>query len=139
MAKSSEVIKALQQVLQESAYLTDIQDDNIVIGIREQVLGFPCVMIAWNSMNESGDVYGLQRITLNCTVRLGVQSEDKDCSEEQLDLLNNLYKALSQDVTLGGKVIEVSIGTTTNIEEFPQRYADIGVSILYEQYAVTRA
>ena len=91
-------------------------------------------------ISESGIVYGRQRLTFQVAVIGITQQHDKDLQlEDLLELENNIKKAISEDITIGGIVIDTNIKETRyEIIEYPTRTCNIIVDILFQQESLTR-
>lgn len=135
------ILEELQDQLQASTNLDSVQDSCILLGQRENIAQFPTVFIELVSIGEADIVYGRQRLTMVCRIFGISQTQDKDAQlTDLLDLENNIKKALSSDITLGGVAISLSVKETTyEIVDYPVRACGIRVEILFQQDSVTRS
>lgn len=141
MAKPLEILNKIQTQLQGSSDLTSVTDTHIFIGMRENITVFPSLIVELLSILEDNAAYGKQRLTMSVGVIGIVNTYDKDNQfTDLLTLENNVKKALSADITLGGYSINLEFGETIyDIIEYPVRSFNIRVDILFEQTSTGRS
>lgn len=142
------ILSTLKTILEDSADLSYINDDNIFLGVRENVTIFPCIIIepVGDRVIEENFNYEQRIININVTAYIQVYDKDKQIvgdtnTKGVLDVENNIRKALSSDTTLGlSDVYDMRLVTTVhNFEQFPIRGFGINVEIHYRQDRITRA
>jgi hypothetical protein len=113
MTDTADVIKALQDVLQGSSYITNdlgVATDDIMLGIRERELNYPCIILEPDINQESDlmDVYNKQDLDFTIDLHCFVKVRDKekivagdDTLKGILDAENNIKKAISATPKLG--------------------------------------
>jgi hypothetical protein len=146
LSKPSEILSQLQDQLQASSYLSYVNDDNILLGTRDNIVQFPTIVIEPIGMKEIDNVYSTQRLFFNIAVVgfIHVMNKDKqivgDATDKGiLDLENDIKKAISSDITLGGYAIDTNLNTTAyEFVEYPIRSLSINLEILFQQTAATR-
>lgn len=141
MAKPLEVLNQIQTLLQASSYLTDVVDSNILVGMRDNVVKYPTLIIELLSIREDNAAYGKQRLTMMIGIIGLVNTYDKENQfTDLLGMENNVKKALSADITQGGYAINTEFGETIyDIVEYPVRSFNIRVDILFEQTSTGRS
>lgn len=141
MAKPIEVVNQIQAQLQASSYMSDVVDTNIFIGMRENIVKYPAIIVELLSILEDNGAYGKQRLNMSVGIIGLVNTYDKDNQfTDLLDMENNVKKALSADITLGGYAINTEFGETIyDIVEYPVRSFNIRVDILFEQTSTGRS
>jgi hypothetical protein len=146
VSKPSEILAQLQNQLKASADLNYINDENIFLGVRDSITQYPCIVIEPLGMIEGDYVYPKQKLHFKIAVVgfIHVTNKDKqivgDTTDKGiLDLENDVKKAISSDITLGGYAIKAaSEETAYDFVEFPVRSFSINLDVLFEQIATTR-
>ena len=135
MSKASTIASYLQSVLQDSADLSAVEDTNIWLGVKETITSFPCLVIESMGGELVSETYPYERRIKRFAVIGYIQEFNKDTSlTDLLDLENNVFKALSQDVTLDGNALDVNIrGEAEEFSQYPIRGFSIDVDVLYQQ------
>lgn len=116
------------------------------MGVRESITQFPCIVIEPSGMSEMDYVYPKQKLHFKITVVgfIHVTNKDKQIVGDTtdrgiLDLENDVKKAISSDITLGGYAHKVAIQDTAyDFVEFPIRSFSISLDVMFEQTAATR-
>jgi hypothetical protein len=146
MSKPAEILTQLQTQLQGSADLSYVTDTNVFLGVRENITQFPCIVIEPLGMTELDYVYSKQKLHFRISVVgfIHVTNKDKQIVGDTtdvgiLDLENDVKKAISSDITLGGYAIKTEIQETAyEFVEFPIRSFSINLDVMFEQTAATR-
>lgn len=147
MTTPAQIFTALQYQLQDSPYLNYVNDDSILLGTREGINLFPCIVIEPASKTEefTKDVNESVDIRYYCTVNgvinthIDRQLVGNDKHKGLLDLENDIKKAISSDHTLDGHAIDTLIHTSApDIIEWPIRMVAIEVEIFFRQNRITR-
>jgi hypothetical protein len=148
MSTPASIVAAIQDVLQASSYLSYINNEDILLGIREGVTIFPCILIEPISDILTAESYPYEQRTISVNITAYVQVYDKDKqlvgdtnTKGVLDVENDIRKALSSDITLGlADVYDTRIiSSIHDFEQYPTRGFAINVECHYRQNRLTRA
>jgi hypothetical protein len=146
MSKPSEILTQIKTQLQNSADLSYVNDYNILLGVRDNMVQYPCIIIEPLGLLELDYVYPKQKLHFKIAVVgfIKVTNIDKQIVGDStdkgiLDLENHVKKALSSDITLGGYAHKLEIKETAyEFVEYPVRSFSISVDVMFEQIATTR-
>jgi len=146
MSKPVDIINQLLTQLQDSSALSYVQDANILKGARESITLFPCIVLEPIRITEKDYVYEKQRLVMNIAVVGFTKVLNKDdqitgSGDDRgiMTLENDVKKAISSDITLGGYAIDTNIKETVyELIEYPIRGFSINIEVLFEQDAVNR-
>ena len=142
------ILTALQDVLQNSSYLSYINDGDIMLGVRENITTFPCILIEpINDRMLEDDYPNEQRaVDVNITGYIQVYDKDKQLvgdtnTKGVLDVDNDIRKAISADDKLGQNDIYDTriMSIIHDFEQYPIRGFAITVEVHYKQNRLTRA
>lgn len=147
MSKPTEIISKLQDQLQASADLSYVNDNNILLGTRDNITQFPCIVLEPLGIREIDSTYPKQKLFMTVAVVgfINVMNKDKqivgDTTDKGvMDLENDIKKAISSDITLDGYAISAKpISSAYEFVEYPVRSVAINVEILFEQVATERS
>jgi hypothetical protein len=142
------IISTIQTLLKNSSDLSYIADGDILLGVRESITTFPCLLI--EPVNDKiivEDFPNEQRIlSVNITGYVQVYDKDKQLvgdanTKGVLDVENDIRKALSSDNTLGIADVYDSriINSVHDFEQYPIRGFAINLEVHYRQNRLTRA
>lgn len=141
------ILAKIQDVLQDSAFLSYVTDGNIFLGFREGISIFPCLIIEpiSNKMAEESYPYEDLSLMINVTGYIQTFNKDKQLAGDAntkgvLDFENDVKKALSADYTLGlSDVVDTRlVSTAYDFEQYPVRGFSINVEVLFKQDRTTR-
>jgi hypothetical protein len=149
MSKRAEILDQLQDQLKASAFLSYVDDTNILSGARpiSGIIQFPMIVIEPSGWKEADYTYPKQKITMTVAVVGFINCTNKDkqivgdtTDRGIMDFENDILKAISSDITLAGYAIwaKPSSGVYSEPTEYPVRSFVINVEILFEQVATTR-
>jgi len=142
-----EILTALKAALVNSTSLSSVADANIFLGKRSNITEYPTIVIIPGQNRKVRDVFPKENWTAKVMIvgAIKVFDESKYIVGDSnilgiADLDNNIRKALSEDHTLGGKCINLSIMDTdlSYDGDYPEVGTVIGIEILYEQNRTTR-
>lgn len=142
------ILTALQTALQGSTNLSYVDDNYIFIGKRGNIAEYPAVVLEPGLDRKVRDVFPEEEriLTINVAGGIKVYDETKQLVGDvnikgMLDFANDVKKALSEDHTLGGAAINVTVGDVVHDqgEEYPLRGFLVSVEVLYRQNRSTRA
>jgi hypothetical protein len=144
--KPSLILNAIQDQLQASTNLSYVSDSNILLGVRERIPLFPCILIEPINLDETEFAYTKQRLTLSIAIMGYIQVTDMDKQfvgdaniKGILDIENDIKLALDSDRTLAGNAMHVIIRNSVyDFVNYPVRSVTINVDILLEQTKATR-
>ena len=141
------ILSAVQDALQNSADLSYINDADILLGVREGITTFPCVVIevVGDRVVEESFQYEERAIGINIIGYIQVYDKDKQIvgdtnTKGVLDIENDIRKAISADITLGlADVYDTRLLTTVqDIDQYPIRGFAINIECHYRQSRLTR-
>lgn len=141
------IITALQTALKNSADLSYVNDENIFIGSRGNILNHPALEIEIGPDKKARDenVSELRTQTVFIVGTIKIFDESKQIIGTSslpglADFMNHVKKAMSADYTLGGACINLSVGDGDydQKEDYPIRRFAISSEILYRQNRLTR-
>lgn len=147
MATPSNIVKKILEILRTSAYLSYVKDENIFLGVRENIVNFPCIIIepVSNKIIDENLVNEKKILTLNIVGYLQVYDKEKQIAGDGehkgiLDLENDILKALCADTTLGlTGVYDLRIPSSLhNFEQYPIRGVALDIEVEYNQNRKTR-
>ena len=147
MATPSQILTALQDQLKNSSDLSYIADEAVILGAREAYDLYPCVAIEKvRTAEEEIDINTLVSIRMAVVVIAIIRVHDPSIQVVGsgtnygiVDVENHIKKAISEDKTLGGLAIDITIGQAVNdFEEFPVRSVGIELEIFFRQTELTR-
>lgn len=142
-----EILTALQTQLQNSTSLSSVDDTNIFLGKRSNIINYPVIVIEPGLSQKVKDEYPYEIWTSKINIAGGIKHFDESKQivgnsniDGIMDFENDIRKALSEDHTLGGKCINLSI-----LESYPDDGSDypirgflIVIEILFRQNRTTR-
>jgi hypothetical protein len=141
------ILQEIQDILQNSTYLSYINDANIFLGVRENVTMFPCLVIEVAGDRLLDETYPYEGRVLGLNIIVFVQVFDKDKqlagdtnTKGVLDIENDIRKAISADITLGLADIYDTrlLSTVQDITQYPIRGFAISLECHYRQSRLTR-
>jgi hypothetical protein len=154
MSDPKTIIKALQDVLQASEYVTGasnagVDTNNILLGIRLRELDYPCIVLEPDVLNEDDDNCVGDRQSLQFFIKIfafvKIQDAEKlvagnDSVKGILDTDNYIKQAISASPNLGLTDIDriFIISSSYDYEAFPIRGLTITVRVDFRQYYTTR-
>ena len=142
------IVAEIQDVLQASSYLSYINDDDIMLGVREGITVFPSIVIevAGDRLLEENYPYEGRAINVNVIGYIQVFDKDKQLvgdtnTKGVLDIENDIRKAISADITLGlaGVYDTRLLATVQDIDQYPVRGFAVSIEVHYRQDRLTRA
>ncbi len=145
--KQATIISKILTTLQESADLNYIDDNNMFLGVRENITIFPCLLIEKidDSLLDESYPYEGRILSVNITGYIKVHDKDKQIvgdtnTKGVVDIENDIMKALSSDNTLGLEdVYDVRIlKSVEDYEFYPVRGFALNVEVHYRQNRTTR-
>jgi len=139
--KPSSILAAIKTTLQNSADLSDVNDNYIFEGKRSNITNHPSIVFYSGPMIKIRDTFPNEEWKMNVTI-IGVLKlfDENEHEEEVADFINDILIALSQDHTLGGEAVNLSIlgATPDDGSEWPLRGCVINIEVLYTQNRLTR-
>lgn len=147
MSKPSEILTQIKTQLQNSSDLSYVNNYEILLGVRSNMVNYPCIIIEPLGLLELDYVYLKQKLHFKIAVVgfIKVTNVDKqivgDTTDKGiLDLENDVKKALSSDITLGGYAIKLEIKETAyDFVEFPVRSFSLSIDVMFEQTSTVRS
>jgi hypothetical protein len=144
--KPAEILDQLQDQLKASAFLSYVDDTNILLGTRTDIKQFPVIVIEPLGIREADYTYPKQKLTMTVAVVGFINCTNKDkqivgdtTDRGIVDFENDVKKAISSDITLAGCAIWAKpVSTAYDFVEYPVRSFSINLEILFEQVATTR-
>lgn len=144
--KPALILTALKTQLQNSSTLSYITDGNIMLGVREGITMYPCIVIEPLELAEAEYAYTQERLTMSVAITGHIQVQNKDKqfvgdanTKGILDIENDIKLALDSDRTIGGTAIHMNVrGSVYDFVNYPVRSVTINVDILLEQTKGTR-
>lgn len=143
-----DILTALRTALQNSENLTAVADVNILIGKRTNINEYPVIEIVPGAERKVSDTYPTETWKLPIKIYAGIKVFDEEkymVGDSDVpgitDFDLNIRKALSEDHTLGGKCVNLSIlgSDPTYDGDYPVVGTVIDIEVLYEQNRLTRA
>jgi len=141
---AADVISVLKILLEGASELSYVKE--VLLGVREKMTLFPCLIIEPLSLTESDDTYARQVLTM-CVSVIGYihcTNKDKQIAGDAdtkgiLDFENDLKKALDSNRTLSGAAIDTRITETVyEFAEYPLRSFALRLEVIFRQIAGTR-
>jgi len=146
MSTPANVLSALQTQLKNSTDLSYINDNNILLGVREGIIQYPTIVIEPLRSEESDETHNYQDIWYYIAVVCYIKTVSKDKQivgsgtiKGIADVENDIKKAISSDRTLNAKSIWLEILTaTSDFREYPVRSLTIEMRALFRQNSESR-
>lgn len=146
MSKPSDITTALITLLKNSSYLTYVGQSQFLVGVRESITQFPCIILEPVSGLEKEHVYPVERITRRYAIMGYILVTNKDLQivgnsaiKGIDDMENDIKLALDSDRTLGGKAIFVHIvDSKCDFVSYPVRDITITIDVDFQQTRGTR-
>jgi hypothetical protein len=141
------IVDKIKEKLQDSSFLSYIDDADIMLGVRENVTKFPCLVIEVVGDRLLEETYPYEERALGINIIGYIQVFDKDKqivgdtnTKGVLDIDNDIRKVISADTTLGlADVYDTKlIAIVQDIEQYPIRGFAVNIEIHYRQNRVTR-
>jgi hypothetical protein len=117
-----------------------------LLGVREGVTQFPAIVIEPLSLTEHEDIHEYQELYFSISVMgyVNVKDPDKQIIGDSeikgiLDIENDLKKAISADITIGGNVYNTQIKETKyDFVDYPIRSFTMNVEFYFRQNLTAR-
>lgn len=148
MAKPEDIITQIKTILEDDTTLSDYVKGGVMLGVRDSIVVYPCIIIEPLGSEESDDTYPTQRITYRFAIHCFLKTLNKDKQivgddKEKgiINFENDVKKALSSDKYLNSLVISSRVTGVRHDEEmplFPIRNFVIEFETFYQQNATTR-
>ncbi len=142
------IVSAIKTALEDSSYLSYINDNSIFLGVRDSISVFPCIIIEPIGNTLTDEAMPNEYLILNVNITAYIQVYDKEKqivgdtqTKGVLDVENDIKKALSSNSTLGlAEVIDTKIiSSVHDFEQYPVRGFAINLEVHYKQNRTTRA
>ncbi len=142
------IVSAIKTALEDSSYLSYINDNSIFLGVRDSISVFPCIIIEPIGNTLTDEAMPNEYLILNVNITAYIQVYDKEKqivgdtqTKGVLDVENDIKKALSSNSTLGlAEVIDTKIvNSVHDFEQYPVRGFAINLEVHYKQNRTTRA
>lgn len=142
------IVSAIKTALEDSSYLSYINDNSIFLGVRDSISVFPCIIIEPIGNTLTDEAMPNEYLILNINITAYIQVYDKEKqivgdtqTKGVLDVENDIKKALSSNSTLGlAEVIDTKIvNSVHDFEQYPVRGFAINLEVHYKQNRTTRA
>lgn len=145
MSTPATIITALKAQLEADTTLAAYVKAYL-LGVREEINEFPCLIIEPTSMLEDDDIHNYQEQTLVVAIMgyVKVNNPDKQIVGEGdirgiLDVENDVKKAISADITIGGTVAKASITESKyDFADYPIRSFVLNVELYFRQNLTAR-
>lgn len=143
-----EILTALVSQLKNSSSVSSVGDTNILLGKRSNITEYPVIVIEPGLSRKLNDTFPEETWSLRVNVAAGIHHFDESKQivgdsniDGIMDLENDVRKALSEDYTLGGKCLNLSIleSSPDDGSDFPIRGFLMVIEILFKQNRTTRA
>jgi len=146
MSKPASILSALLTQLRNSSDLNYVNDESILLGVRESISFFPCIILEPLALLESDEIHDRQELTFRIAVIGYIETTLKDKqivgdanTKGILDFENDVKKAISSDLTMGGNAIHTQIVETRyEFVNFPVRSFAMDVEVWFRQTAAGR-
>jgi hypothetical protein len=142
------IVTAISNILKNSSDLSYIDDNNILLGYRTNIVVFPCLLIEPIGDRIIAESYPNEQRILSLNITGYVQVFDKDkqivgdtTTKGVVDIDNDIRKVISADITLGleGVYDTQIVSIVHDFEQFPVRGFGMSIDIHYKQNRLTRA
>lgn len=143
-----DILTAFIAQLQASTSLSSVADTNILLGKRTNITEFPVIVVEPGQSRKLNDVYPEENWALRVTLVGGIKVFDESkqiVGDENIagitDFENDVRKAVSEDHTLGGECVNLSIldSLPDDGSDYPIRGFVMTIEILFKQNRLTRA
>lgn len=140
MSSMKEVKNALIDVLKADQDLKNFINGNVLEGLREGILDFPCLIIEPLVKDEDDTSYPRQRLSAKFGIVGYLKSMDKDKQlDDVFDFENMVLKAIGGDRRLGGTAEHTMVVQTSyDTELWPVRNFTIQIEVIFEQNSAIR-
>lgn len=145
MSYADTILTTLQSQLEDHANLSYLKGEKVLLGLREHITQFPCIVIEYIGQSEEDYTYNTQNIILRLAIIGFIECHVKDKQivgdgtiKGIMDLENDIKKAIDSDRTIGGNAIHTYITDTDSDVEFPIRFSTITIEIHYRQTSNVR-
>jgi hypothetical protein len=141
MSKPYDIDCQIITQLKNSADLNYVNDYEIFLGVRNSMTNYPCIVVEPLNSIEMNYVYPKQKLHQKYAVVGFIHQPNADKSiEDMRKLENDVKKALSSDITLGGYAHKLEIKETAyDFVEFPVRSFSLSIDVMFEQTSTVRS
>lgn len=145
MSTPATILGALKSQLEADTTLGDYIK-KVFLGVREDVSEFPCIILEPLGISEGDEIHNRQELTMRVAMICYIRVFDADkqivgTTEVKgiLDIENDVKKAISADLTIGGNVLHATMPDTRyEFTDYPIRSFTLEVALYFRQTLTTR-